>query len=174
MAARNPSSYTTWIDERVLEPSKPILSSTVDAVLDDQEYILDQPVLIVSYAGYMKIETAGSGSFVTNDKLYVKNKDMCDVSGITNNEIECDVYAYAVCNDSLVTGEIRLTSTATSNSTSTITVPAGASPTWIQGDTMNIKTNDVEDQITIDMRITNTNTIDEVVLLSLAIIAKET
>lgn len=166
MAARNPSAYSSWIDESKLEPGQPILAATPDAVLNDQEYVLDQPVVVMSWCGPV-LRVVGTGWTAVN-YLYVRNKDMCDVAGVTNNEIACDVYVRLMGD-----GSVRLTSTnATANTTASAAHVGVASRDWVQCDTINIPADGTEDEILIELNLTEGETYLE--LDGILILAQET
>jgi hypothetical protein len=172
MAARNPASFTTWIDETLLEPGNSILAATPDSVLNDQVYCLDAPRLIV--ATTCSFVTSTDAALTNKFIFYVKNKDMCDVDTVTNDEITCDVYFQAYCTDVNTSGQVRFTSSsAVANTTATAAVPLGTTTaTWFQTDTMNIKTNDNEDTIVCSMNRTAGS--GDVRLLAFSIMAQGT
>jgi hypothetical protein len=141
MAARNPTSFTAWIDETLLESGEPILAATPDQVLNDatpdqvlndQVFLLDMEHLVSTCSAFYYVETAAA--FTEQFRFYVKNKDKCDVDHVTNNEIACEVYAYVWCSDGTTAGEFRFDSNgAVANTTATGVIPAGTtSATWIQ------------------------------------------
>ena len=168
MAVRNPTSYTTWIDEEALRTGFPILAAEPDNVINDQLFALDSQALIMTCAGLPLQSVAGA--LTKYSTFYVRNKDKCSVGYVTNDEIECDVYA-RVEGLLTTTGNVQLQSTAVGNNTSTIAVAAGG-PVWVQGDTMNVKTNGIED--TIDVYLQKTGGSSSVSLSSILIIARRT
>jgi len=170
MAVRNPIAYHNWLDEDALASGKPILAETPDYILNDQVFALDQQALIMSVGGTQIFEPIGAG-WVTLSTFHVKNKDMCDVASVTNDEILCDFYALGNAG-ATATGEARLTSTATASNTAVCAFPGGGAG-WVKSaSSFNVKTNDIEDTITLELRKVSGAGI--IYIYSLAIVALQT
>ena len=156
MAARNPTSFTQWVDDAKFESGKDIAAAEYVNVLDDQVFCLDKQRMISTTGTFGFGLTSQDAAPTTKVVFYVMCKDMCDVDSVTNDEIECDVYAL-VRSEAATAGTVSFTSgLAAANATATVTVPvATLFDTWIAGgDTMNIKTNGNEDDITVQMERT--------------------
>lgn len=154
MAARNPSDFNRWIDQRKLLPRDKIYADELDKVIDDQHYVLDAGRLVLSTIFY-RYETQ-SGTFVNFRNIPVISKNMCGVSGVSNDEISHEVSA--LCWGSLAgsDGEVKVSSNATASASATLAAAGGTTPTWTPFGTLNIKTNGIEDTLVLEARSTGT------------------
>ena len=161
MAARNPTAYTQWIDESALVSGQPILEATPDAILNDQEFILDQPTLVMSWTGGWPFHS-NAGAYATMTRFYARCKDICGEAGFATNEIGCQVYLRCWVDSTSCAGDLRLVNVnapAVADTTSTISFSTASgiyTPTWIfaGADVMNMKSGGIENEIEMQMRVT--------------------
>ncbi len=165
MSVRDPTAFNTFVDIDTLKTGESILTTAPSQIVDDQMFILDRGEMIV--AAFDTYYATNSAAFVDMFTIYFDSKDMCDVDGVTDNEIAHSVFFYGYTD--AAQGEVRLTSTASSNNTSTATLTNTVQ--WVQGDSINIKTNGNEETATVAIRVT---TATQVYLFGIAIFADET
>lgn len=172
MSARNPTTYNQFVDESEIERGDQITTTTPSAVADDQVYILDQQELIVSHCGpSAEYGATDNGRGVGEYKL--DSKDMCDVAGVSNNEIAHSVQVYGRVSSGGTTGTVTVTSTLASGSASAVVTLSSTSAAWVKAAaTMNIKSNANEDTITT--AIARTAGTGFVCVYGIAIFADET
>jgi len=162
MAARDPTSFTQHLQERMFVPGEDVLESEIDKAYNDQVYVLDAQQLAISDCWYRSATTstaafpgtAGTTAAQLINTWYVMIKDMCDVSGVvTNDGIACAVYVRAWVTGG-ATFQIRGTTGASSSNQQTSTSTA-ASATWIQMTDINFRTNNTEESFILEGRISS-------------------
>jgi hypothetical protein len=170
MSARNPTTYNQFADEAQIEQREQITTTTPSAVADDQVFVLDQQELIVSHCG-LSVE-APTGTHLLGD-FKLDSKDMCDVAGVSNNEIAHSVQAYGRVSAGGTTGTVTITSTLATGSTSCTVTFSSTTAAWVAASgTMNIKSNANED--TISTVVARTAGAGYVCVYGIAIVADET
>ena len=159
MAARNPSSFTRYLKERIFVGGLAIVESEIDKAYNDQVYVLDAQQLAVSDCWYRCAITdnaafgaAGSTATQLVRHWYITAKDMCDVAGVvTADGIAWAVYTYVMVTGG-ATAQIRGTTGASANNTQTGSTTS-ATFVWIQLDEINFRTNDTEETFILEGRI---------------------
>jgi hypothetical protein len=172
MSARNPTDFNAFVDMSQLRGGEKVTTTSPSSVVDDQMFILDKAEMVICAPGLFYSETV-TGSWVQQTIFYVDCKDMCGVDGVTNNEIECSVFAQAWCDGG--DGKIRITSGAVANNDINITnvgsvVPSDY-PLFESVGTLNLKTNGTENTITVYLQA---GAADTTFLHGLFIVANET
>jgi hypothetical protein len=171
MSARNPTTFNMYVDEATLEQGTTIITTAPSQVADDQVFVLDVQELIVS--DYFNAQGFTAGAFATFYTYKLESKDMCDVAGVSNNEIAHYLQVYAWVSAGGTTGEVRATSSLATASTSATATINSTTKQWVAGAAaLNIKTNGNEDTITIEVR--RTAGAGTVYLAGVAIFAGET
>ena len=157
MAARNPTSLTKWQNIARIETGKSILASTVDDVINDQIFTLDEEQMVASWRA-----TSPAGTYYTASATFaemsvlagtatfmIKSKDNCLSSGNLSHEgavlAACDVGT---------TGEIVFYN-ATIPSTSGALAVTATSLTWHGWATFNFPSYDTIDSIQIQGKVTS-------------------
>lgn len=153
MAGHNPTTWHKWIDEMALVTGKPVTEVVPTDIAEDQVYCLDCEHLTASMMFAQIGGTAASATMVRT--FYVKSIDMCDVDTVTNDEFEHAGFVFAWNSDGATTGNVLLKSSATASGTATFAVGAGdTTPAWMGPETFNVKTNDTEDPIELQIQRT--------------------
>lgn len=111
MAARTPTSFDLTYNEELLRPRKPILAATPDAMLDNQERLVDMPRVV--FVDVHNVNQTGSSLF-TNlaGTYYLRGRDTMGTGTIT------DARGYVLCRSQFSgavdnTFEVRITIGAT-------------------------------------------------------------
>lgn len=154
MAARNPTSFHSFPDEGAMRPGDPIVWTDPDKIFDDMEFLLDTERLILTDCFVISAEEDGT-SYRTKATWRLYSKDMCGVSGVTNDEISHEVTLLLWVEDAGETVTARVSSTAVASGSFEVTETA-TSPTWSSYQAINIKTNGNQDTLTLEMK-TSTN-----------------
>ena|SRR3990167_794536 len=160
MAARNPTDFNRHLQERLFIGGKPILEAEIDKAYNDQVFILDSQNLVISDCWFRSGITSGAAFGVAGATAaqlvgywYVMSKDMCDVSGVVSADgIACAVYFYYWVTGG-ATAQIRGTTGASANNTQSGSGLTSATPAWFQIDDINFRTNDTEENIIVEGRI---------------------
>lgn len=159
MAARNPTDWTRYLDERRFVAAKPIVESEIDKAYNGQVYTLDAPQLAISDCWYRAsisdtdaFGTAGGDNGQLIRHYYVNAKDMCSVDGVdTEDGIPCAVFVRAWVVGA-TTGQVRITSGAAADETDTIDV-TNTDPEWLPLADINIRTNNTEEVFILEGRL---------------------
>ncbi len=152
MAVRNPTDFTRWLDIESLTAGRIIKAATADAIRNDQVYVLDAEMLLLSEM--VEDYSWTSAAYVTIalwGEMY--SKDMCSVAGVTNNEISHEWCVYAK-SPAGTDGTMRLTSQAVASNTSEITIVGDGTWKFYGFGTINIKTNDILDYLLLEAKRT--------------------
>ncbi len=152
MAARNPTDFTRWLDIESLTAGRIIKAATADAIRNDQVYVLDAEMMLLS-ENYEDGPFNGAGYATLQQWSTLYSKDMCSVAGVTNNEISHEWCVY-VKSPVGTDGDVRLTSQAVASNTSTIALVGDGTWKWYGFGTINIKTNDITDYLLLEGRRT--------------------
>ncbi len=136
MAARNPTSFNTWVDMAGMMTGGQVSPTEPTKVLDDQVFILDKAELVVSQIFPAMGANTGTPAYTSflGNKIYFHTKDMCSADGVT--EIDHELYLYACTTSGTTTGNIRATTGASASNIITAVIPAGTTPTWIKCSTL--------------------------------------
>lgn len=147
MAARNPSSFTKWLDEEALQQGKRIILTSPDQTIDDIEYCLDAGSLIL--ADCFPVIGENGASFVDVIRYHLPAiTDLCDVSSPASN-LTCQLY-FRMWVESGVTGNVRVQGGSGTYSETITGTTAGA---WVKASsTYNIPTHDSQVDLTIGIR----------------------
>ena len=146
--------------ERAMLEGKSVLFTEPNKVYNDQLFILDSQQLVVSDS-FWPYETDSTNAFggapdAPTVAIYnIKAKDMCDVDGVvTADGIACEWSVLAWNSDGGSVGHVQLTTGASASASTTRTVAANHNlPTWgTSYSTINIRTNDVEEVLTLKIR----------------------
>ena len=157
MAARNPTDWNRFVDQRKFTSGKEILAAETSKVYDDQVYCLDAAQLGIS-DGWFPFRTQ-EATFIPVAIYDLVLKDMCSVAGVTTDGIAATwaVLAYNT-DDAATAGEVKLTSTAAASNSTTIAIAIGrtsaASPWGAAYSAINIITNGTEEKLTLSVRRT--------------------
>jgi hypothetical protein len=167
MAARNPTAYTKWQSVRKYETGRSVLASSVDEVIADQIFMLDEERMVSENIITNGFQSTSSGTFTAVESFHVKTKDMCDVDTVSGGVIshEGAILAWA---DSGTAGEVRFVAGSTSGA---LAVTA-TSAIWHGWGTFDITTNDTVDAVSIEAKVTSGG--GAIFILGWAIFALET
>lgn len=117
MAARAPTSFNQYNDESTLAPRRQILTTVPNAVLNDQQFVLDVKNVLITDVFYPVSTT--SGSYVVAARYPYRGIDMC--AGNATDTHQWAVYAWA--SDSTTTFTVQAL-IATYGTSDTIAVAA--------------------------------------------------
>ena len=88
MAARAPTAFDLTIDESLMRPRKPILDATPDAVLDNQERLVDMPRVVL--LDMFPMTNGASTAFGANPvagPYYFRGRDAMGTGTITDARV---------------------------------------------------------------------------------------
>lgn len=121
MAARNPTDWTTWLDEDALRAGEKIITTEPDKVFNDLQYYRDAPQLLWSHCGPFPNNNSTAYVDQARSKIWLKDRAAASETG---------TLAWSVrgwMSDAAATGTFRLT---TPTGTSTISV-SSTTPAWL-------------------------------------------
>lgn len=162
MAARNPTSWTQYVDHRLFYGGKKILEAELDKAYNDQVYTLDAEQLAISDCWHRTAitstdafpATAGDTAAQLVRRWYFMGKDLCDVDGYTASE----GFPYSIYVLAWVTGgatfELRATSGAAASNQDTESSTVSTA-TWIEMDDIYCRTNNTEEYLVLEGRISS-------------------
>jgi hypothetical protein len=143
MAARNPSTWTAWIDDTAILDGSPIVETGPDDILDDSQYILDAEQMAIS-DDFRLFETT-SATWVEVRRYHLKLKDICG-SGAATINAKFSVRVWTSAGGTL--GNARVVTNSDSQTTGTF---SQTSPTWEALTTVTVATDDTQDDVIVSL-----------------------
>jgi len=118
MAARNPSAFTTWIDEDLLAAGRKIVETQPDNIWNDLQFFRDAKQMVVSDAFWFQRTNSGSMQEFARYKIEPKNR------GVGTGTLSWSVRAKI---DGTAVGEFQIVSPTTTTTLSGVT---DSTPIW--------------------------------------------
>ena len=150
MAARAPTTFTTYHDLRAFLAKEPITASMINSVVQDLHMI--RRCSQASISDVFGPFTTTSASYVEVARWYLPHKDKL-YGAATDMVAEWSALAWSTGGGSNV--DLRLTTTAAASSSSTISLAATATPTWTSttgATALNVPSEDAMDTVVLDVK----------------------
>lgn len=156
MATRNPTAYSKWQKIRRYTTGKSILGSSMDEVIADQIFTLDEQRMVLNIEASALSQSTSSGTFVTLLTLKTKTKDMCAVDSVVGGNIDHEGAVRAFATDGTTAGELRFRVASIPSNSGALALAAGTTtPAWHGWGTFSFPTNDTIDTIEVQARVTS-------------------
>lgn len=154
MAARNPTSFTTFWDEEALQSGKRIVETVPDLIVTGMEEIFDSAELVISDV-FKTIRTDEVGASWTAAmelfRYHLEAIDYCDEDGVAGaGRVSCAARVW--CDATSADGSIRFQSLVNGGSvTQTFT---NTSPAWVApAGSLGVETDGTQEDIQFDLRL---------------------